>query len=263
MKNQQSTTAYFFVDEAGDPTFYNRKRNLIIGDPGCSKILLLGFIKTENPQLIRQKIYLLRKEILNDSYLNSILSVKNRTSQIFHATDDIPEVREKFFKLIRGLPIKSEFIVARKIESIFKNKYKSSENIFYDDLIVKLFKNQLHKSKENIVYFSVRGNRALQKPLEDAIKTAVNAFEDKWKTKVDSEIKIFPQTPKSESCLQVIDYLNWTVQRAFIKKETRYLDFISDKISLIVDVFDFKKYKNGKNFYNKNNPLDINKISPL
>ena len=263
MRKIEDKTTYFFVDEAGDPTFFNRRGEFIVGREGCSKILVLGFIKTEKPKIIRQKIRLLREEILADPYLNRVVSVKNRTAAAFHATDDIPEVREKVYKLIKELPIKSEFVVARKLEKIFAKKHRSSENIFYDDLIIKLFQNQLHKSRENVIYFAVRGNRARQMPLEEAIKTAVNTFESKWKTRVDSEIKIFPQRPSDEPCLQVVDYLNWAVQRVFLKKETRYLDFIKDKISLIVDLYDFKQYKTGKNYYNRNNPFDINKISPL
>lgn len=264
MKKKQDNTTYFFVDEAGDPSFYNRKKEYIVGKKGCSKILILGFFKTEDPKIIRKKLAELRKEIIKDPYFKNVPSIKNRTSKIFHATDDIPEVREKVYKLINKLPVKSEFIVARKIEKIFNTKHKSSENIFYDGLIIKLFQNQLHKTSKNIIYFAVRGNRARQLPLEEAIKTAVNSFEEKWKTKIESEIKIYPQRPFDEPCLQIIDYLNWAVQRAFLARETRFLDFvIDDKISLIIDLYDFKKYKNGGNYYNRKNPFDVNKISPL
>ena len=55
--------------------------------------------------------------------------------------------------------------------------------------------------------------------------------------------------------------MNWTVQRAFIKGEMRYFDFVADKISLVVDIYDFDKYP--KNFYNRKNRFDITKISPL
>ena len=40
---------YFFVDESGDPTFYNKEGKFIVGEEGCSKILILGFIRTGNP----------------------------------------------------------------------------------------------------------------------------------------------------------------------------------------------------------------------
>ena len=111
------------------------------------------------------------------------------------------------------------------------------------------------------MYYAVRGNRARQVPLENAIRAAILAFEERWKTKVNAEVKIFPQRPHGEPSLQVIDYMNWAVQRAFIKSEVRYLDFVKEKISLIVDLYDFDKYP--KNYYSKSNPLDIKRISPL
>lgn len=260
MRKIKNEINYFFVDESGDPYFYDRYGNYIVGKEGCSKILILGFIRTENSKKLREAIFKVRDEIKNDSYLQSIPSLK-KSLNYFHATDDSPEVREKVFKTIVRLDFKAEFIVARKVESVFRVKHKGKPNLFYDDLISKLFQNQLHSSKQNVIYFSVRTNRARQIPLEEAIQKSVIAFENKWKTKVESEIKIYPQTPQAEPCLQIIDYIIWTVQRAFIKKETRYLDYVKNKVSLIADIYDFEKF--GKNYYTKKNPLDINKISPL
>lgn len=260
MKALQKKELYFFVDESGDPYFYNRTSALIVGNEGCSKVLILGFIKTEEPETLRRKIADLHQEVAKDPYLNSIPSVK-KSIDSFHATDDCPEVREKVFKAIVDLPFKSEFIVARKLEQVFIKRHKKNPNLFYDDLVTKLFQNQLHKSTENIIYYAVRGNRARQAPLEYAIRAAILAFEEKWKLKVESEIKIFPQRPNGEPCLQVVDYMNWAVQRAFLRSEIRYLSFVREKISLIVDLYDFDKYP--KNYYNKSNVFDINKISPL
>lgn len=151
--------------------------------------------------------------------------------------------------------------MARKNEEVFTNRHQRKPNLFYDDLISKLFQNQLHSSKENIIYFSVRTNRARQQPFEEAVKKAIFAFENKWNTKVETKVKVYPQRPQSEPCLQIIDYMLWAVQRAFIKKEDRYLNFVRAKISLISDIYDFKNL--GKNFYSRRNVFDINKISPL
>lgn len=211
-------------------------------------------------ETLRKGILALHLEVANDPYLNSIPSVK-KSIDSFHATDDCPEVREKVFKTLVGLPFKSEFIVARKREQVFIKRHKKNPNLFYDDLVTKLFQNQLHKSTENIIYYAVRGNRARQAPLENAIRAAIFAFEERWKRKVESEIKIFPQRPTGEPCLQVVDYMNWALQRAFLRSEMRYLNFLKDKISLIVDLYDFEKYP--RNYYNKKNVFDIKKISPL
>lgn len=156
---------------------------------------------------------------------------------------------------------KGEFVVARKVEKVFANRHKKRANLFYDDLVSKLFQNQLHTSEENIIYFATRGNRARQVPLEDAIHTAIMTFENKWNTKIDSRAKIFPQRPEGEVCLQIVDYMNWAVQRAFVKRESRYLEFMESKVSLIADIYDFANYPHI--FYNKKNPISVHKISPL
>lgn len=260
MQNNIKEKNYFFVDESGDPVFYDRYGRYIVGKEGCSNILVIGFIMTDKPEILRKEILALREEIINDKYLSGIPSVES-TKKYFHASVDAPEIREKFFKLIIKLDFKAEIFVARKKEKIFRNRHRANPNVFYDDIVAKLFKNKLHLAKKCFIYYEVRGNRNRQKPFEDAIRTAINLFESRWGVKNDSEIKIFPMSSVGEPCLQVIDYINWAVQRAFIKKDERFVKFVEEKISLICDVYDSDNYPNI--YYGKKNKFDVNKISPL
>ena len=260
MQEKIKNKNYFFVDESGDPTFYNRFGKCIVGEEGCSKILLIGFIMTEKPAVLRKQILKLRDEVVNDPYLKGVPSLK-KTGKYFHASVDTPEVREKVFKLLVQLDFKAEFIVARKKEKMFKKRHRGSPNVFYDDIVVKLFTNKLHLAEKSFIYYEVRGSRKRQEPFEDAIRVAINLFEKKWGTKNDSEVEIFPMSSVGEPCLQIIDYMNWAVQRAFVKGDDRYVKFLEDKISLICDVYDSDNYP--KIYYAKKNKFDINKISPL
>ena len=253
-------TDYFFVDEAGDPTFFNRFGKNIVGTEGCSKILLLGFIKTDDPDILRKEILKLQSEVVNDPYYSGVPSLQ-KTKICFHAKDDIPEIREKVYRIITSLNFKTEFFVARKLDKVFLDRHKGKENLFYDDLITKLFENKLHKADKSVIYFATRGNKTRQKPLEDAIEKATLTFEKKWGIKVDGQIKVLPQSPVGEPCLQIVDYMNWAVQRVFTKGEQRFYKLVEDKISFLVDIYDFDKYP--KNYYNRKNPFDITKISPL
>jgi len=79
--------------------------------------------------------------------------------------------------------------------------------------------------------------------------------------KNDSEFEIFPMSSAGEPCLQIVDYISWAVQRAFIKREDRFVKFLDDKINLICDVYDSDNYPNI--YYGKKNIFDVNKISPL
>ena len=184
-----------------------------------------------------------------------------KTTQIaFHAKDDCPEVRYKVFTLIKELPFSCNIVVARKTESVF-NKFNGNTQELYDSLITNLFKNILHLSSNNYIYIATRGSKKRQAPLEQAIQASLKYTENKFNTTIASTQKVLPQTPSGEACLQIVDYCNWAIQRAFLQNDMRYYNFLKEKFGLIVDLYD---YKTGwKNFYCKKNPFDIKKISPL
>ncbi len=259
MKEPKREYTYYFVDEAGDPAFYNRNGEFIVGREGCSKILMLGFIETEEPKVIRQELQSVRNKIKDDTYLKDIPSLK-KSLKYFHATDDCAEVRQEVYKCISTLNFKSQFVIARKIERVFK-KHDCSENKFYDGLIWRLFKNILHRAGNNFIYFSKRGSKTRQEPLEKAIEHARSLFERKFFIKIGSKVFIQSQVPTDEPCLQVIDYMNWAIYRVFTKGEMRYYNFVKDRVSFIWDIYDTIKYPG--NFYNKSNELDAKKISLL
>ncbi len=109
MKKRVEKTTYFFVDESGDPTFYDRDGKLIVGNEGISKILILGFIKTENPKSIRHALITLQDQLAKDEYLQGIPSLE-QSLVAFHAKDDCAEVRQVVYKTI----IKLEFSAEQK-----------------------------------------------------------------------------------------------------------------------------------------------------
>ncbi|MCF8011242.1 MAG: DUF3800 domain-containing protein [Clostridiales bacterium] len=259
MQDPKDQTTYFFVDESGDTTFLNKKGKWIVGQEGVSKILLLGFVKTKDPKTIRQTLNVTRKELINDPYLQDIPSLE-KTAVSFHAKDDCPEVRYKVYKTLAELDFTAQIVVARKTKKVF-DKFEGKPDKLYDYLISQLFRNSLHKSSYNKVYFATRGNRKRQEPLRKAIYEAIKMFESKWSTKVETSQDIYAQSPSDEVCLQVIDYINWAVQRVFTTGEMRYFNSIQEKVRLIVDLYDYKK--NWGNFYSKKNPFHANKISPL
>jgi len=208
MFNSKNTT-YFFVDESGDPNFFNKKGECLLDQKLASPILVLGFITTSDPISLRRELIRLKDEIAVDEYLQAIPSLA-KTKIAFHAKDDAPEVREKVFKLLKKLDFKAEFVVARKRLDVFIKRHNKDEDVFYNELIARLFERKLHK-QNNVIYFSKRGNKSKQKHLESAIRTAVINFEHKYNTKIESDTKVLVQVPSDEPCLQIIDYMNWIV----------------------------------------------------
>ncbi|MFO7631359.1 MAG: DUF3800 domain-containing protein [Caldilinea sp.] len=260
MKKPISGSNWFFVDESGDPTFYDRQGNLIVGQEGCSPILLLGFVETSDPKLLRSSLLALQQEIVNDPYFEGVPSL-TKTSVAFHAKDDLPEIRYRVYQLLATLDFKAQFIVARKIEPVFRNSFQAKESAFYDHLVAQLFKNALHRYQDNRLYFAKRGSRSRQAPLQQAIQRGVQEFESTWKTKVTTRISVQAQVPSDEPCLSVVDYMNWAVYRAITRGEMRYYRVVESKVSLLVDLYDRAKYP--KNWYNRKNSFDANKITPL
>jgi len=253
-------TQYFYVDESGDPTFYDEDGNLIVGQEGCAPILLLGFVKMSDPQPIRQAVLALQREVVTDPYFQGFQSLK-RTAVAFHATDDLPEIRYRFYKLIATLDIKAQFVVARKSERVFRNSFHARETEFYDHLVTILFENVLHRHSENHIFFAKRGSRERQAPLSDAIRKGLQRFEEKLGRKVNTAFEIQAQTPKGEPCLSIIDYMNWAVYRAFTRGDMHYYQTIEEKVSLLVDLYDTQNYP--RNWYNRRNKFNLKKITPL
>lgn len=260
MRDTEEKTVWFFVDEAGDSTFYDRHGRFIVGEEGCSSILLLGFLQTEKPAQIRRALEQTRQQLASDPYLEGIPSME-KTLRAFHAKDDVPEVRQAVYKTLQDLPFRCQFIVARKQEGTFQKTFQGKESAFYDHLVTHLFRNVLHRAWDNRIYFAARGSRKRQAPLREAIDKAIGEFEAKWGTTVESDVSVQAQRPAGEPCLQAVDYACWALYRAYTKGEMRFYNVLREKIRFIWDLYDTAKYPN--NIYNRNNPFDVNKISPL
>jgi hypothetical protein len=82
--------------------------------------------------------------------------------------------------------------------------------------------------------------------------------------KISSDVVFNVQNPRTEPLLCVPDYLAWTVQRVFERGDTRHYDFMRERISLVVDLYDSEKYEGSRNYYTPKRPLTAeNKLGPL
>lgn len=70
------------------------------------------------------------------------------------------------------------------------------------------------------------------------------------------------QTPATEPLLNLADYFCWTVQRVFERGEVRYYDFLQEKISTVLDLYDTANYEGFKNYYGPRNPLTKANLLP-
>lgn len=273
-----------FLDEAGDTTFYAKGKKSIIGTNGVSHCFIIGMVKFKQPlSVIRNDISLMQQKIANDPFYDvaSVRKKKATTGYYFHATDDIPEVRKIFLDYIKTLDCSFEAVVAEKSLERYETKHKGKEQFFYADLLSHLLKNKLHKQEKMVLHIAERGkstkNHNLELALEKAKERLVNSENLKRfmgtddfsavpmlsRKDVISNVVFNVTQPLQEPLLNVADYFCWAVQNVFEKGEVRFYNYLRDKISLVVDLYDEKKYDNWKNYYGPKNPLTAeNKKSP-
>jgi hypothetical protein len=96
---------HYFVDEAGDPTLFNRKGRVIVGDEGCSRYFMLGKLEISEPEVLSAQLAALRQELVTDPYFKAVPSMRpgnRKTALAFHAKDDVSEVRRRICFAKRG-----------------------------------------------------------------------------------------------------------------------------------------------------------------
>lgn len=257
-----------FLDEAGDTTFYGSGHKLMLGECGVSMSFIIGMLKVNEaiPEL-RAAIQRSQTAIEQDAYVNRIPSVAKKISKggfHFHAKDDPPEVREAFFKLIRGRQVTFEAVVARKIPSIFHHKHHGKEPEFYADLLSHLIKNKLARPGRLVLNVAHRANSTSNTNLESALRKAVSRVLRKEGTPEFRRKVVFNvQNQRKEPILSVADYCCWAVQRVFERGDTRYYDFLGDQIRLVVDLYDEANYAGSRHYYRDKHRLSPkNKLSP-
>lgn len=251
-----------FLDEAGDTTFYGKGKVPTIGQNGVSMSFILGMVKFKEPlQPLRQKIIVLQNQVINDPYFRDIPSINKKLKEggfYFHATDDLPEVRKLFYDFIASVDCSFEAYVGRKIPSLYETKHNGKEAEFYADLLSHLLENKLNKKGKLVLNVASRGKTTKNNNLQSALTKAQNRNKGKALT---TQVLFNVQNHRVEPLLNVADYFCWAVQRVFERGEVRYYNFLKDRVSLVVDLYDSARYLNSGNYYSPKKPLTItNKI---
>jgi hypothetical protein len=263
---------YYYVDEAGDGTLFNRRGKVIIGDEGCSRYFMMGLLKVTDPQKLASTLEALRQDLLADPYFKQVPSMQSKdkkTALSFHAKDDIPEVRREVFKVLKtfeGLEFSAVVKQKLPVVSYVKTKrekdptYRYHPNELYDYLVRRLFKDKLHKADEYQITFAKRGNASRTKALQNALQIAEDRS-NKSKSSISghSLMKIQTLNAVEHSGLQAVDYFLWALQRVYERREDRYLEYLWSSIKLIVDIDDKREANYGK-YYTQRNRLSIDSL---
>lgn len=260
-QESQPDTIHSYVDEAGDPILFGRKRGsgIIVGNDGCSKFFIMGKLEVADPDALSDRLIALRHELLADTYFAGVESFKPerpKTAHGFHANNDLPEVRYRVFKLLREFERDLRFhaVVADKIimaqrEVERRNhdpKARYDENSLYDGLIRELY-GKFHGMPDVFcICIARRGKSDRNKALKQAIEHAERDFESKFGFGRNATLNIQVSDPNNSVCLQAVDYFLWTLQRFYERRETRFLDMMWPQIA---EIHDLHHGKQGGTFF--------------
>jgi hypothetical protein len=233
---ERNPKKYLFIDESGDPDFYGNRKKLLVGSDGFQPYLILGMIETSDRKKLRKAVIAFMKNIKSDDLYNSIPSIASDKGWYVHARGDHPEIRAKFFELLRGLEgFKAHIVIAKKDLSIFNRKHNNNPTEFYFDVLHHLLNGKIKNDDcQYNLYLSQRGNNSIHR-FQDAVNKALIASGNTQPiTKCILEIVPSKEMPE----LSIVDYLIWAVQRNLINGESRYLNALSNKYERIVHLYE-------------------------
>jgi hypothetical protein len=228
---------YLFIDESGDPAFYGNRKKLLVGTEGFQSHLIIGMIETTDRKALRKAVVNFMDNVKADSLYNTIPSVNTDKGWFVHARGDHPEIRAKFFELLRNLDgFKAHIVIAKKDLNIFTRKHNSNPTEFYFDVLHHLLNGRLKDSDYQYnLYLSQRGNNSLHR-FQKAVDKALAVREMKVEGVINYNLEIIPSKEMPE--LSIIDYLMWAVQRSLLQGESRYFDALKSKYETVIHLYE-------------------------
>ena len=185
-----------------------------------------------------------------------------KTALMFHAKDDVPEVRREVFALLQKHEFRFMAVVRNKerVLDYVKRRnavdvsYHYNPNDLYDFMVRVLFKNLLHQDDRYEIYFSKRWGQDRTEALMQALKTAQERFAQQWKKPTLPPLNVTPKKSQESSGLQAVDYFLWSLQRFYERREDRYLELLWSSFRLVHDLDDTRNAPYGV-YYTRKKPL--------
>ncbi len=264
---QPQAKCHYFVDEAGDPTLFNRRKQVVVGTEGCSTYFMLGLLDVSTPEALGQELNDLRQKMLADPYFKGVPSMqpeRRKTALEFHAKDDIAEIRRDVFSLLMRHEVRFFAVVRDKRRIVHlvrehnlkQSQYRYHPNQLYDRSVSRLFKDRLHKEDAYRIVFAKRGTSDRTSALRKALENSRQNFRRSWGVEATAPIEVVASVPVNDPSLQAADYFLWALQRLHEKQEGRYWEFIWPKVSLVYDIDDVRNHAYGE-YYSQRNPLTL------
>ena len=159
-----------------------------------------------------------------------------RSGWYVHARGDHPEIRAKFFELLRNLEgYKAHIVIAKKDLNIFNRKHNNNTTEFYFDVLHHLLNGRLNDAGRHYnLYLSQRGNNSIRR-FQEAVTKAVETDKANTIGAIQYNLEIVQSKEMPE--LSIIDYLMWAVQRNLLQGESRYFDALKSKYETVLNLY--------------------------
>ncbi len=234
----KSIKKHWYLDEAGDTTFFGKGRVPILGQNGVSRYFILGMVTFhESVDSIRTRLVELQKSIENDPYYEFVPSVQKRIRNggfFFHGKEDPAEIRKTFYDFLRTIDCTFEAVVCRKIPSVFYKKHHTKDGEFYGDLLSHLMKTKIGTSGKIVMNIAERGTSTKNFVLESSLRKSAEYFgELNPDQQIVAKVVFNVQQQNNEPLLNVADYFCWALQRKFEREEIRYFEFMKEKVGRV------------------------------
>jgi len=259
------STLHFFVDEAGDPTLFDAKGRILVGQEGCYKTFIVGKLDVDDPAALQRALAQLRADLMADPYFKRVPLMqpeRGKTAIAFHAKDDVAEVRREVFKVLMGLDLRFYAVVRHKtalLDHVRQRNdreaaYRYRGDELYDTLGEELFRRYRPFADRLEICFAKRGSKSRTQAFRSSIEKAEARFESQYGVRRSAEMAIVASTPAASAGLQAVDYCLWVLQRHYERDESRYVELIWDKV---VEIEDLDRIEDGRKgvVHNKKRPL--------
>ena len=193
-------------------------------------------IETVDRRALRKAVVGFMESIRSDLLYNSIPSLNTHKEWFVHARGDHPEIRSKFFELLRQLEgYLAHIVIAKKDLAIFNRKHNNNPTEFYFDVLHHLLNGRFSAADCHYnLYLSQRGSNSLHR-FQTAVEKALVAREAAHPGDIKYNLEIVPGKEMPE--MSVIDYLIWAVQRKLLTGESRYFDALRSKYATVLDLY--------------------------
>lgn len=229
---------YFYIDESGG----------ILND---SPHFILGCIRTDTPQQITESIQMLLNGFEDELYYAPMFD--QILLQGFHAVDNHPDIRARFFALLATLNFRSFFSIINKSMSPYKEMIEQRDEkrvylVALDKLLRGRFNNSIDK---NIFVFE---------ELQFKVQSQQKILDEFFSSYIDRGNVEYSIVGKEEINLSIVDYMNYIFNILLTKSDLSKVQRMVDNFELVKPKIAFIHLLNSNTFFSRRKSYSIENI---